>query len=71
MAGPLEIVRITADHGVLYVKIPRSFIAEKKLKKGDYLIFKQDRSGNLVLSTYESEVKRGKQVGKHRRGAGG
>jgi len=52
-----EIVKIKNEHGVLSVRIPRTFIKQHNLGPRDYLIWDTDRYGLLRLKPIKGELK--------------
>lgn len=56
-----EIVKVRFDHGVVYVKLPRSFVKEKYVSKKTYMIWDTDKNGNLRLKKLRLEREKDKE----------
>lgn len=44
-----ELVKVKHDHGILSVKLPKTFIREHKITRRDYVEFFTDKHGYLKL----------------------
>lgn len=54
-----EITKVKHDHGILSVKLPKTFIREHNLTRRDYVEFFTDKNGFLKLKPLKLGVKRG------------
>jgi len=57
-----EIVRVTADRNVLYMKLPMRWRVAAKLHRGSYLVVKYTTGGKMTVTTWDQEVKNGKRI---------
>jgi len=54
-----EIVKVKHDHGILYARIPKSFVKDHKITRKDYLVWNHDATGRIRLEPLNLESKNG------------
>ena len=55
-----EICKVRIDHGVRYVRLPRSWCDEQKVGRGSFMVLTECVSGELVLRTLDAELENDK-----------
>ena len=60
------IVQVKEDNGVLAIRIPAPIRKQLEIKKGDYLILKVDKSGQIRVKNLKEELEYTHGVGASR-----
>jgi hypothetical protein len=56
-----EIVRVKHDHGVLSVRLPKSYIMEKGISRSEYMVWSSTPAGNISIKPLREVLKNGKE----------
>ena len=62
MTRRTEIIQVKNDNGVLAARLPKWWTDEQRIKRGNYLVWRSDKAGDLKLTIFDKEVKHGKGI---------
>lgn len=67
MAGSPEIVKVMANNGVLYVRVPAALGRELGLVRGSFVVLSDIGPGSVRLETLDKGVQRVERISKRAR----